>query len=172
MEIQSTVIGKKGQPLPVFYRDVDSEKDIEGIKIDSVRAYCFYQGQLVVVREPAGHWGLPGGSTEEGESVTEAIRREVMEETNMKILKMRFVSIQKVVFPEGPAYHVVRAACIVEPEGDFKADPAGEVTETKLIEPAGIIDLADSHWGKMADRMLERALGSKKQMESEIAFVQ
>ncbi|HEY9480975.1 MAG TPA: NUDIX domain-containing protein [Candidatus Paceibacterota bacterium] len=172
MEIQSTVPGKEGRLLPVLYRDVDSEKDFEGIKIDSIRAYCFYNEQLVVVREPEGHWGLPGGSVEEGEHVKDAAHREVMEETNMKILGMRFVSIQQVVFPTGPAYHVVRVACLVEPIGEFKADPAGEVTEIKLIEPTAIISLADSHWGKMAERMLERAVDLKRVMETEVGFVQ
>lgn len=172
MKIESTVIGKEGQPLPVFYRDIESEKNFEGVKIDSIRAYCFYKDQLVVVREAEGHWGLPGGKVEDGEDVREATRREILEESNMKITKMRFVSIQQVVFPKGPAYHVVRLACLVEPIGDFKTDPAGEITEIKLIEPSEIIQLADTHWGEMANRMLERAVSFKNQMELEVAYVQ
>ncbi|HEU5114699.1 MAG TPA: NUDIX hydrolase [Candidatus Paceibacterota bacterium] len=171
MEIKSTVVGKNGEPLPVFYRDVTSEKDFEGKKIDSIRAYCFYKGELVVVHEAEGRWGLPGGTVEEGEGVRDAARREVLEETNMRINKMRLVSIQEVVFPVGPPYHVVRVACLVEPMGDFKADPAGEVTAIKTINPSEIITLADSHWGEMANRMLERAIDSKNQMEAEVAFV-
>lgn len=165
MKIESTVPGKDGLVLPVIYQDIEGEQDFAGKKIDSIRAYCFYKGKLVVVREPEGHWGLPGGSIEDGEGVADSAHREVMEETNMKIINMRFVSVQEVIFPTGPQYHVVRVACIVEPIGDFKADPAGEVTEIKLIEPDGIIALADSQWGKMAERMLERALRFKGEME-------
>jgi hypothetical protein len=62
--------------------------------------------------------------------------------------------------------------CLVEPNGDFKTDPAGEVTEIKLIEPSAIISLADSHWGEMANRMLERATDLKNQIELEVSFVQ
>lgn len=172
MEIKASVKDHKtGNILPVLYRDIDGEKDFEGLKINSIRAYCFIKDQLVVVREAEGYWGLPGGRVEDGEKVREATRREVMEESNMKISKMRFVSIQEVVFPEGPAYHVVRMICLVEPNGDFKTDPAGEVTEIKLIDPSTFIQLSDAHWGKVADRMLERALELKKVLDAEVEFV-
>lgn len=40
---------------------------------------------LLMRRSDNGHWGLPGGFVEVGESVAEAARREVLEETGWKV---------------------------------------------------------------------------------------
>ena len=46
-------------------------------------------GRLLVVRRrnppAAGRWSLPGGSVEPGETVREAVRREVAEETGLEV---------------------------------------------------------------------------------------
>lgn len=56
MEIKTTIIGRHGKPLHVIYKDIENEKDFEGIKIESVRGYCFYNNKIVVVHESKGHW--------------------------------------------------------------------------------------------------------------------
>ena len=41
---------------------------------------------VLVLRRPSPHvWEFPGGSIEQGETIPEAIRREVFEETNLKV---------------------------------------------------------------------------------------
>ena len=84
MEIDSTLTNKLGQVLNVKYRDIDSEFDFQGKKISSVHAFCFYKDQLVIVYAPSkGYWAPPGGGVEEGESVKDAVRREVKEESEV-----------------------------------------------------------------------------------------
>ena len=46
---------------------------------------------LLQRRSDNGQWGLPGGSVEIGESVTEAIQREVEEETGLRVEVVRLV---------------------------------------------------------------------------------
>lgn len=45
---------------------------------------------------------------------------------------------------------------IVEPIGKLQKDPAGSVTEIKLIDPKDYKKYFD--WGKIGDRIMERAL--------------
>jgi ADP-ribose pyrophosphatase YjhB (NUDIX family) len=48
---------------------------------------------LLMRRSDNAHWGLPGGYVEPGESVHEAARREVMEETGFEVEIGRLVGI-------------------------------------------------------------------------------
>jgi hypothetical protein len=49
---------------------------------------------------------------------------------------------------------------IVEPIGEFKSDPDGDVTEIKLINPSDYKEYFD--WGVIGDRIMEQALEIKK----------
>jgi len=165
MQIHHTITNKENQVFKIIYNDVDDDMTFAGKKIESVRAYCFYQDKLVIVHESAGHWGIPGGGIDEGESAENGIIREVIEEANMKIVKMRSVGMHETIRPSGVSAFHARVVCLVEPIADFQEDPAGEVTEIKLIDPKEFIPLCDSQWGEMADRMLERALQFKEEMK-------
>lgn len=48
---------------------------------------------LLMQRSDNGHWGLPGGHVEPGESVAEAALREVLEETGWRIELGRLVGV-------------------------------------------------------------------------------
>jgi ADP-ribose pyrophosphatase YjhB (NUDIX family) len=48
---------------------------------------------LLMRRSDNGHWGLPGGYVEPGESVTEATRREVIEETGYSVEVGRLIGV-------------------------------------------------------------------------------
>src|SRR5690349_17284453 len=42
-------------------------------------------GRVLLIRSPRGEWEFPGGQVEEGESLTEALEREVREETGLTV---------------------------------------------------------------------------------------
>lgn len=46
--------------------------------------------------------------------------------------------------------------CVVKPMGDFLADPAGSVTEIKLIDPKEYRNYFD--WGEIGDNIIQRAI--------------
>jgi ADP-ribose pyrophosphatase YjhB (NUDIX family) len=48
---------------------------------------------LLIQRADNGHWGLPGGHVEPGESVTQAAAREVLEETGCQIEVGRLIGV-------------------------------------------------------------------------------
>jgi ADP-ribose pyrophosphatase YjhB (NUDIX family) len=71
-------------------------------------------GLLLQRRADNGLWGLPGGGVEPGESVSEAVVREVREETGLEVLPGRLVGVysspahhQIVTYPDGNVIHYV-----------------------------------------------------------------
>ncbi|MGH7312739.1 MAG: NUDIX domain-containing protein [Candidatus Rokuibacteriota bacterium] len=91
--------------------DATSAKGIRA----SVSAVIFdRRGHLLLQqRSDGGQWGLPGGSVEIGESVTDAVRREVREETGLDVAVRRVVGVysdprlQVVRYPDGTVWHYV-----------------------------------------------------------------
>lgn len=160
MEIISTMQTRKSGVVPVVYRDIDSFGDLGDRAVHGVHAFCFAGDKLVIVySEAKGYWTPPGGGVEPGESAKEAIVREVLEETNTRVLKQRVIGYQEVSEPHRLTVQV-RAVCIVEPIGPFVADADssdGEgVTEIRLIDPKDIKQYFD--WGEIGDHVLSRAL--------------
>ena len=76
---------------------------------------------LLQERSDGGQWGLPGGSVEIGESVTDAAIREVHEETGLVVTVRRLVGVysepalQVVRYPDGNVWHYVNVCfeCVV-----------------------------------------------------------
>ena len=81
----------------------------------SVSAVIFDRRGRVLLqqRSDGGQWGLPGGSVEIGESVHDAVIREVREETGLHVTVRRLVGVysdpalQVVRYPDGKVWHYV-----------------------------------------------------------------
>ena len=82
----------------------------------------------------------------------------------MEVLKSIPVGYQKVIDTrDGSHIFQLRYACTVRPIGSFISDPAGGVTEIKLISPKDYKQYFD--WGKIGERMISRALELKKKLK-------
>ena len=163
MEIKKTIIDK-GRKLHLTYRDIDSEADFKDLKISGCRACCFYGDKFVMVFSPKkGFWTSPGGAVEAGESALEAVARETKEESNMKVLEQRFISLLKVEFPNETVFYTT-SVCIVEPYGDFVSDPDNDITEIKMIDPKEYKDYTDKNLGEIMDRIIERMFEVRAKM--------
>ena len=87
-----------------------------GVRV-SVSAVIFDpQGRLLLQqRSDGGQWGLPGGSLEIGESLHDAVIREVSEETGLTVAPGRLIgvysdpSFQIVRYPDKNSWHYVNA---------------------------------------------------------------
>jgi 8-oxo-dGTP pyrophosphatase MutT (NUDIX family) len=81
----------------------------------SVSAVIFdRRGRLLLQqRSDGGQWGLPGGSVEVGESLVQAVRREVVEETGLDVRVKRLIGVysdprlQIVRYPSGMVWHYI-----------------------------------------------------------------
>lgn len=63
------------------------------ILVGAVVAVIDAQGKILLQKRPEGIWGLPGGLLELGESVEDAGRREVFEETGVEIGELQLVKV-------------------------------------------------------------------------------
>lgn len=165
MEIKSTLKSRLSGVVPVIYRDIESLEELGNRTVHGVHAFCFFGDELVIVySEAKGYWTPPGGGVEPGETVEEAIVREVLEETNMRVLKQCVIGYQDIFEPHRVTTQV-RSVCIVEPIGQFTADidPEGDVTEIKLIGPKDMKQYFD--WGEIGDHILARALELKNSLQ-------
>lgn len=153
----------KGNMFIVEYSDGTPEYT-DSEMLDGVHAYCFYGDKLVIVyNERDDAWTPPGGSIEKGETYEEAAVREVREESNMNVLHMECIGYQDIEIPwENRTVRQFRMVCIVEPYGDFRSDPDGDVSEIKLIKPEEYRKYIA--WGEIGDHLMSRALEIKKSL--------
>ena len=83
-----------------------------------VSAVIFQEGRVLLQRrDDNGMWGLPGGGVEPGESVRDAVIREVHEETGLTVEPLRLIGVysdpanhQIVSYPNGEVVHYVSTA--------------------------------------------------------------
>lgn len=71
--------------------------------IPTVGALIFNQeGNVLMIRTQkwSDKWGIPGGKIHTGESSEEALRREIMEETALKIGSIEFIMVQDAISPK------------------------------------------------------------------------
>lgn len=160
MVIKTTLIWE-GKEFGVEYHDADSFNDLSLEGITQAYGVCFCGGKLLIgQRAKNGTWGHLGGHTEAGETPEQTLKREMIEESNMEVLKYQPIGYQIVTSPTGKRQYQLRYCCIVRPLGEFVRDPdlhsTGGIEAIKLIDPAEYKQYVD--WGEIGDRLITRAL--------------
>jgi ADP-ribose pyrophosphatase YjhB (NUDIX family) len=100
---------------------------------------------LLQRRSDNGLWALPGGSVEIGESVREAIVREVREETGLSVEVVRLIGVysdprtQLVRYPDGNVVHYISSlfACRIV-AGELRT--CEETLDLQFFDPAYLPD--------------------------------
>lgn len=95
---------------------------------------------------------LPGGKLESGETLGDALAREVEEELNMEVLSWQPLGYQRLTRPwdDTPTYQF-RAYADLKKIGEFESDPGGGVIGHKLVN----LDEVNDHiqYGEVGDRL-------------------
>lgn len=163
MKIKSEFTNRSGQLLDIVYKDLKALDEIDEKKVSAVGAVCFYGDKIVIVfAQNKNSWTLPGGGVEKGETVEEAVIREVKEETNMRVLHQKIIGVHEIFEPDSIKIQT-RSFCIVEPYGDFLTDPDGDITEIRLIDPLDCKKYFD--WGIIGDHVIKRGMEFKASID-------
>lgn len=103
------------------YPDPSSVSRIDELRIATAAIVHDPRGRILLQkRADNGHWGLPGGLLEKGESLAAGVAREVLEETGLNVEVERVTGVYSdpahrmlVRFPEGKVAHyvVITFAC-------------------------------------------------------------
>ncbi len=120
-------------------------------------------GVLLQRRSDNGLWGLPGGSVEPGESVSEALVREVREETGLEVAPIRLIGVysapslgQVVTYPDGNVIHYVSSSFECRIVGGTLAC-GHESLELEWFDPARLpAEMVEMHRVRIADACLGR----------------
>lgn len=122
------------------------------------------KGDILIARETSeSKWQIPGGKPEKGESIEETIRRELLEEVDVKAGKIFPLGVQKIEMPgnpnkiEGDIFYQLR--CVVELGESLPQtlDPdKGSVWERMFVPAEKVIDYVQ--WGKSGEAMFKDAI--------------
>ena len=115
---------------------------------------------LLQQRTDNQRWGLPGGAIEFGESILEALHREVMEETGLTIEVDRLVGVyshpdhhQIVTYPDGNVFHFVSTCFECRPTGGTLALGDETAGLAWFASPAWPADLLPMHRLRIEDAL-------------------
>ncbi|GED33086.1 NUDIX domain-containing protein [Brevibacillus centrosporus] len=104
-----------------------------------------HQGQILLIREKSGGavgYSLPGGNIEFLEALPDATRREVWEETGLKVEMDRLLWVDERIDRAGDGKHTIGIAVLAKVVGNETAPIPGGV-EGEQIEWAGWVSLTD-----------------------------
>lgn len=108
-------------------------------RVDVVSAIIYDDtGNLLMVKNIDGdsyYWGIPGGAVEEGETLEQAVVREVKEETGFTVVVTGFSSLREKFFLKRQ-HHVLFAtffAQVIDGELGIN-DPDNDIAEVKWVD--------------------------------------
>jgi 8-oxo-dGTP pyrophosphatase MutT (NUDIX family) len=114
----------------------------------SASGICFTEHRkIVLVTRDGQRWDMPGGKPEHGESLEEALAREVWEEARARVVRSQYIGCERIDdpnHPDGPrTYYQARFWARVEVY-PFKA--LFETTDRQLVDTDTL--LSTLHWGE------------------------
>lgn len=112
------------------------------------------EGELLLVKEGKQHiedsWNFPGGGWEDGESITDCVKREVLEETGYRISIEGFLGVYKELNQEdGTETIVFMFKALTDEKVKEAPQDSDEIKDTGFFRPEKIPDLELRHENRL-----------------------
>lgn len=104
------------------------------------------QGRVLLVRTTAGHWSLPAGAIDPGESPREAVVRETREETGLEVIPTRLLDALggrsfRITYPGGDEVEATVCVFACEIVGGALHCDGIETVEHRYVPPEEVPSL-------------------------------
>jgi 8-oxo-dGTP pyrophosphatase MutT (NUDIX family) len=124
--------------MPSYYRDPTAPTPNRPRRIGVVAVVEIEGSILLDRRSDDGSWAFLGGGVEEDESVLDALRREVREETGLEVLSADLLGVfsdptRIVEYADGTVQRVLTVAFVVVPRPGAAPTPSDESLELRLV---------------------------------------
>ncbi|HEV2287916.1 MAG TPA: NUDIX hydrolase [Candidatus Acidoferrales bacterium] len=130
---------------------------VGGVVIADSRALLIRRGQAPL----EGRWSIPGGILELGETISEGIARELLEETGIEAKPTELLEVYEKVFRDASGraqYHFVILDYLCEFRGGT-AQPGGDVTAVAWASEA---ELSQYELTDAATRVIQKAFAATR----------
>ena len=129
---------------------------VGGVVVEQGRVLLVQRGRAPLL----GEWSIPGGALKVGETLEEALRRELREETGLEVTPLELLEVLDRIVPDEAGrtrYHYVLIdyLCRVKRSGPQDPRAATDVSECRWVTPS---EVAEYHLRPETLRVVGKAL--------------
>lgn len=162
--LDAFIYGPNADEIKVEWFDIKNKEDIPNLPWAQIYAVGDLDGRTpVIFYDPPARDNLPGGHVEEGETLKETLKREIIEEINCEVVEWWPIGYQILTNTSGEsAYegsgekvYQFRVFAKLKKLGEWQPDIGGNVKGYKLTELENLNSFIE--YGNVGERMIKIA---------------